>query len=483
MYRKDFPNPTLRDARRIAHKAIRQDNRVYLDSDPEVETLQISRYSAGTHYIYINPKFLPESGYATLRILDRLISKLGPDWPKKGENQENNAPSGGSDSARNQDCQNVADSTGESDGFSRDSSNSQSGLPGSGNSDPSTESKDSGNSGNESGPQNSGNEPVENGQVGRDNAGLSRDSFPEFGDFAPRPKSGQENPENNINRPQGPGQDGASLPHLSRWMRKIEKDLQSGNSYRIARAQNLLARLSQDMEDYRPRATYNTQMAGSTLNLPEVKKALEDIRKNRLSRRLFEELSRLCEVKVGAYGKESPRTSRRKLLKQVLKKSYNLSQTKKEELERNTVIITVDTSPSCSEVCNSLLAVALTVAGYSSNIIVVENDNGYPYRVNGKSIRNLSLESDTAKRIWREIFQAHNCKRVFWFGDGDGLEFRKLIAEMKVEVFFFDHEDTHEEEFCKMHLLGINSAQAILREFRKLEIVNGEVKKRRRKKP
>jgi hypothetical protein len=482
MYRKEFQNPTLRDARRIAHKAIRQDSRVYVDSDPEVDTLQITRYSAGTHYIYVNPKFLPESGYATLRILDRLISKLGPDWPKKGENQENNnASSSGSDSARNQDCQNVAESTGGSGGFSRNSSNSQSGLPGSGNSDPSVESQDSSTSGRESGPQNCGNEPVNNGQIGRGNAGLSRDSFPEFGDFAPRPNSGQENPEHNITRPNGPGQDGASLPQFSRWMRKIEKDLQSGNPDRIARAQNLLSRLAQ-FGDYRPQATYNTQMAGSTLNLPEVKKALEDIRKNRLSRKLFEELSRLCEVKAGAYGKESPRISKRKLLKQILKKSYNLSQTKKQELERNTVIITVDTSPSCSEVCNSLLAVALTVAGYSSNIIVVENDNGYPYRVNGKNIRHLSLESDTAKRIWKEIFQAHNSKRIFWFGDGDGLEFRKLIAELKVEVFFFDHETTHEEEFCKMHLLGIDSPQAILREFRKLEVVNGELRKRRRRK-
>ncbi len=106
-------------------------------------------------------------------------------------------------------------------------------------------------------------------------------------------------------------------------------------------------------------------------------RALAASRAAREIRRALDRLLKAMEVGLGY--DPSPRLDPRRLVREMVARRWALSRVRREEMERCVSIIAVDCSGSCSAYCNELLAGAMAVADADPQVVVVCHSNGTVY--------------------------------------------------------------------------------------------------------
>lgn len=208
---------------------------------------------------------------------------------------------------------------------------------------------------------------------------------------------------------------------------------------------------------YRAEAIHSPRGWGGihTVEDPEL-----DATGRRAARRIARELRRLVQTTLGPLGDPTPRLDARRLVREIVGRSYRLGRVQRRESEPRIAILAVDVSGSCSSYCQELHAAADRVARDDERVAVVLHSNGIPYAWAGVPLHGVHTGA------WDALL-ARDVGLLVWLGDGDGAHHAQEIGRRhRCRLVWLDN-------YCASD--GPRPASRRLREAYDLPIARGDM--------
>jgi|FLYN01.1.fsa_nt_gi hypothetical protein len=367
--------------------------------------LEAARYfeKRGAAGVTIRPIEIRLSGPDTLRVLDRLIAKLGPEYDIQASSLGGN-PS--------------EERTGSSDGPPQGSDPS-----------PQGDGHATGGKGSSKGQASPTSAPSKRG-AGEPSSGVAAppdggeaaasDNSPRDGESAARDAEGADRPEkDDEGSPAGEAASTAGAPEQS-----DETGGVGSESAQTAQAGSSGSGPSGNAPSQTERKEHGgvcDDAAEAELLRRSARTAAKEV--VRALRRLFRKLD------VGLGEEPSLRLSVPKLVREIVSRSVRLARIKRTELERPLGLVLADVSGSCSAAATGTVAAALALTEEDRDLLVVRHSNGYVESVHGRPAKEILRKK---KGEIKDLlgFEDLSLRGIVAFGDWDAAwAYERLCAK------------------------------------------------------
>ena len=192
---------------------------------------------------------------------------------------------------------------------------------------------------------------------------------------------------------------------------------------------------------------------------------------------------RLNEVSTGI--ETSQRIDGSRLARELVSKSLRMSRTRKEEMSRRLTVVAVDVSPSCAAIASLATAAGIALCKADPTVVLIVHSNGFIESISGHRRSELGLQqrneyesrSDDAYADWAKFTPQKVAGVVVW-GDTDAVEAYGIAAE-QTPVFWLDPSEPRDElptkryaEYrgvtkIKTYVAGVDDAKKAVEAIRK----------------
>ena len=179
-------------------------------------------------------------------------------------------------------------------------------------------------------------------------------------------------------------------------------------------------------------------------------------------------------VKLTTLGRTSPSVDKKLLIKRLVTFQNPYTAFKK-DIENQTILILVDTSPSMTNFIH-LVPYFWKLTKKMKEIVVIENTNMFPIKIykNGKMTKAdvtqvdiAERDDETAYRFYEDFLRKHDITTIVNFTDFDGIKITKLLLEKtNAEMIILDVYMCRQLGYQPQHLRNNDYLPDELRRFR-----------------